>query len=373
MATPTKVVLLACGSYSPVTNMHLRMFELAKDTLNKTGRYSVIGGIMSPVSDGYGKKGLVSAKHRCAMLKNALKTSDWIRLDTWECEQPSWTETAKVLSHHLSMLEKSCKVNTKPAPTKKRRKDLHNESINEDEIDRGLESPNSYNTRLSSGVSNKENVMVKLLCGGDLLESFGTPGLWKEEDIEDIVSNHGLVCITRAGSDPRKFIYESDILSKYQENIFIVTEWIENDISATKIRRAIRRGESVKYLIQDPVIDYIKEHGLYGVSNNKYINDFLKSPADDPTIFSDFVDAPLHVDLPDVTRQPVSNPRTYMEDSDAPRSPKRQLSSDHYDDCPRSPKSPRNVPCMTDIGTLVRRVRNYNLSRGIPHQKMDHL
>jgi len=30
--------------------------ELARDTLNKTGRYRVVAGIISPVSDGYGKK-----------------------------------------------------------------------------------------------------------------------------------------------------------------------------------------------------------------------------------------------------------------------------------------------------------------------------
>lgn len=34
----TEVVLLACGSFNPITNMHLRLFELAKDYLNATGR-----------------------------------------------------------------------------------------------------------------------------------------------------------------------------------------------------------------------------------------------------------------------------------------------------------------------------------------------
>ena len=28
-----------------------------------------------------------------------------------------------------------------------------------------------------------ENVQLKLLCGGDLLESFAVPGLWKDEDV----------------------------------------------------------------------------------------------------------------------------------------------------------------------------------------------
>ncbi|KAK7493222.1 hypothetical protein BaRGS_00015559 [Batillaria attramentaria] len=106
---------------------------------------------------------------------------------------------------------------------------------------------------------------LRLLCGADLLESFGTPGLWADEDIEEIVSRYGLVCITRAGSNPQKFIYESDVLTKHMENIHIVTEWISNEISATKIRRALRRGESVRYLLPDPVLDYIREHQLYGV------------------------------------------------------------------------------------------------------------
>ena len=48
-----------------------------------------------------------------------------------------------------------------------------------------------------------------------------------------------------------------------QDNIDIVPEWITNEISSTKIRRALRRNESVKYLVQEPVIDYIKDRGLY--------------------------------------------------------------------------------------------------------------
>lgn len=36
----TEVVLLACGSFNPITNMHLRLFELARDYMNGTGRNS---------------------------------------------------------------------------------------------------------------------------------------------------------------------------------------------------------------------------------------------------------------------------------------------------------------------------------------------
>lgn len=37
------------------------------------------------------------------------------------------------------------------------------------------------NIRKKSSPSNR--VVVKLLCGADLLESFGTPGLWADEDV----------------------------------------------------------------------------------------------------------------------------------------------------------------------------------------------
>lgn len=267
MSTPTRVVLIACGSYNPVTNMHLRMFELARDSLHRTGRFKVIGGIVSPVGDQYEKKDLQPSKHRCNMLKEALKTSDWIRMDTWETEQPTWSRTAKVLKHHQAILDglphdnSNISVpNNNPAPNKRRRREVMNRDyINDDD--------NNANLNLRNKQDNAVN--LRLLCGADLLESFGTPGLWSDEDIEYIVGKHGLVCITREGSDPRKFIYESDVLTKYEDNIHIVTEWIHNDISSTKIRRSLRRAESVKYLLQDCVIDYIHKHGLYGTSVDK--------------------------------------------------------------------------------------------------------
>ncbi|XP_059519777.1 nicotinamide/nicotinic acid mononucleotide adenylyltransferase 3 isoform X5 [Myotis daubentonii] len=104
MKSRIPVVLLACGSFNPITNMHLRLFEVARDHLHQTGTYQVIGGIISPVSDNYRKKDLAAAHHRVAMVRLALQTSDWIRVDPWESEQAQWTETVKVLRHHHSEL-----------------------------------------------------------------------------------------------------------------------------------------------------------------------------------------------------------------------------------------------------------------------------
>lgn len=110
---------------------------------------------------------------------------------------------------------------------------------------------------------------VKLLCGADLLESFAVPNLWKSEDITQIVGDYGLVCITRAGNDAQKFIYESDALWKHRNNIHLVNEWITNDISSTKIRRALRRGQSIRYLVPDLVQEYIEKHDLYSYESEE--------------------------------------------------------------------------------------------------------
>uniref|UniRef100_A0A9L0R3Y6 Nicotinamide nucleotide adenylyltransferase 3 n=2 Tax=Equus TaxID=9789 RepID=A0A9L0R3Y6_HORSE len=107
MKSRIPVVLLACGSFNPITNMHLRLFEVARDHLHQTGMYQVIAGIISPVNDKYGKKDLVAARHRVAMARLALQTSDWIRVDPWESEQVQWLETVKVLRHHHRELLRS--------------------------------------------------------------------------------------------------------------------------------------------------------------------------------------------------------------------------------------------------------------------------
>lgn len=48
-----------------------------------------------------------------------------------------------------------------------------------------------------------------------------------------------------------------------QRNITVIRNWVASDVSSTIIRRLIGRGESVKYLIDDLVYDYIKQHDLF--------------------------------------------------------------------------------------------------------------
>lgn len=63
------LVLVAPGSFSPITFLHLRMFEMAADfTRFNTANFEVIGGYLSPVSDAYRKPGLAAYQHRYGYL-----------------------------------------------------------------------------------------------------------------------------------------------------------------------------------------------------------------------------------------------------------------------------------------------------------------
>ncbi|XP_011023620.1 PREDICTED: nicotinamide mononucleotide adenylyltransferase-like isoform X5 [Populus euphratica] len=77
------VVLVATGSFNPPTFMHLRLFELARDTLQSEG-YHVIAAYMSPVNDAYKKAGLISGEHRLQMCSLACESSDFVMVDQWE-------------------------------------------------------------------------------------------------------------------------------------------------------------------------------------------------------------------------------------------------------------------------------------------------
>eukprot|EP00800_Vazella_pourtalesii_P010263 TRINITY_DN25486_c0_g1_i1.p1 TRINITY_DN25486_c0_g1~~TRINITY_DN25486_c0_g1_i1.p1 ORF type:complete len:225 (+),score=40.00 TRINITY_DN25486_c0_g1_i1:55-729(+) len=215
-----RVVLALFGCFNPPTFQHFRLFELARDALHRLGGYEVVKGIISPVHDNYPKKSLIPSLHRVAMLRLSLETSDWIQLHDWETKQQDWTLTNTVLKQLQGELNAEYKEDM-PAPR------------------------------------------VMLLCGADLLDSFSQPGLWATQDIDEILTNHGIVVVSRDGSDAEKIVYESDQLSACYNRIVFVREWVRHDLSSTKLRRCFKRGESAKYLTFDSVITYIIEHKLY--------------------------------------------------------------------------------------------------------------
>uniref|UniRef100_H2YC67 Cytidyltransferase-like domain-containing protein n=1 Tax=Ciona savignyi TaxID=51511 RepID=H2YC67_CIOSA len=248
------VVLLCCGSFNPVTVGHLKMFEIARSFLERTGNHIVIGGVLSPVHDAYAKTGLLPATFRTAMCNIAIQKHAWLSVDTWECSQPDWVPTIKVLQHLSNKIKNdygipgpySNHIHYMPAKyprsavTLQPNGSLHHLVVNgrvRSTSGVGMCSPNyddskntdliNYSntetgvavTRLSDNLQKvccvgpavfnvQDNMVygaaydlrrtkVMLLCGGDLLESFGVPGLWSDDDICSIVSEYGIVCIPR--------------------------------------------------------------------------------------------------------------------------------------------------------------------------------
>lgn len=218
----TPVVLVACGSFSPITYMHLRMFEMARDELRlgvgcpRHPRLFVVGGLLSPVSDAYNKPDLAPADHRIAMCRLAVASSDWITVDAWEARQAQYQTTLRVLTS-----------------VEQRLRDFYGE------------------------------VRVMFLAGADLIRSFDVPGMWSPDDLNRILSHHGCIAIDRWQSDLSEYLLENPILYAHRSQITVVRQYISNDISSTRIRLLLRRAFSVKYLLPDEVIGYIKKHGLY--------------------------------------------------------------------------------------------------------------
>jgi nicotinamide mononucleotide adenylyltransferase len=217
------IVLVACGSFSPVTYLHLRMFEMAKDYVRQNTEFEILGGYLSPVSDMYKKPGLLSARHRVNMCTLAAEDSDtWMMVDSWEAFQ-SYQRTAIVLDHF------DYEINTVLGG-------VHTED------------------------GEHRQVRVMLLAGSDLIGTMSEPGVWSYSDLEHILGRYGCLIVERAGTGMDQ---ATDSLARWRINIHLISQLIQNDVSSTKVRLFLRRGLSVRYLLPNSVVDYIEQHGLY--------------------------------------------------------------------------------------------------------------
>eukprot|EP00747_Dinoflagellata_sp_TGD_P112877 gnl/TRDRNA2_/TRDRNA2_171579_c0_seq1.p1 gnl/TRDRNA2_/TRDRNA2_171579_c0~~gnl/TRDRNA2_/TRDRNA2_171579_c0_seq1.p1 ORF type:complete len:472 (+),score=55.75 gnl/TRDRNA2_/TRDRNA2_171579_c0_seq1:127-1416(+) len=218
------VVLISCGSFSPPTIAHLRILEDARDSLERSGIH-VAGGFLSPVHKAYGKPSLIEMYHRVNMVSEALKDSEWLSVDTWECCQNSWTATERVISRfqdELNRLHREGKL-TRPA-------------------------------------------RPALIGGADLVLSFAAKNekghdLWSSTDVQSLVSK-GIVAIVRKGSDLKRFIASTPVFAENLEKIHVVEPPVENDISSTAVRDILQRGDSIKYVVHEAVLRYINYHKL---------------------------------------------------------------------------------------------------------------
>lgn len=214
----TPQTLIACGSFNPITIMHVRMFEVAKHHLATKKNVRVEKGVISPTNDSYAviKPSLSPAFHRVAMIKLALKdvANHWIECDEWETKQNEWIRTLPALRHYSEVYGKN----------------------------------------------------MRLLCGADLIESFLVPNLWSDEHIEEILKDYGVVVVPRKGSNVHKLMYDStksEIFQRNITNIDIIEDMSPVEVSSTMVRDAVRSGSPIQQLVHPNVARYIADKGLY--------------------------------------------------------------------------------------------------------------
>ncbi|KAK3898159.1 hypothetical protein C8A05DRAFT_47444 [Staphylotrichum tortipilum] len=232
-AGKTPLVLVACGSFSPITFLHLRMFEMASDFVRFNTEFEVCAGYLSPVSDAYKKVGLAAGSDRVNMCSRAVEPSSWLMVDPYEtvnCNeigQPQYVPTANVLRHF------DHEINT---------------------VLGGIEGTDGQ----------MRKARIALLAGADL-------------DLDTILGSYGAFIIERSGTDIDEALAS---LRQYERNIWVISQVIQNDISSTKVRLFLKKDLSVRYLIPDPVVEYIDEHHLFQEPNpNKSRDDKTPDPA----------------------------------------------------------------------------------------------
>ncbi|KAF2136461.1 uncharacterized protein K452DRAFT_292382 [Aplosporella prunicola CBS 121167] len=219
----TPLVLVACGSFSPITYLHLRIFEMARDWARYNTDFEVIGGFLSPVGDAYKKAGLASANHRVRMCELAVDDSPWVVVDKWEPLHKEYQPTARVLDHFDHELN---------------------------EVLGGIEDYTGQ----------KKKIRVALLAGADLIQTMSTPNLWAPKDLDHILGEYGAFIVEREGTDIDDALAS---LQQWRNNIYVIHQLVKNDVSSTRIRLFLKRDMSIRYLVPEPVVKYIEANALY--------------------------------------------------------------------------------------------------------------
>ncbi|ATY63715.1 nicotinamide-nucleotide adenylyltransferase 2 [Cordyceps militaris] len=223
----TPLVLVACGSFSPITKLHVEMFALAARHVPGT-EFEIVGNYLSPCSDAYNKASLVPAHHRLQMCALAVDSLG-IHVDDWEATRvdaagrPLYSRTADVLRHFDSAVN---------------------------DVLGGIVS--------ADGTAHLRARIV-LLIGADLALTMSNPRVWAPADIDVLLGYYGAFVVERPHQcDVRDAIAP---LRKYKHNIWVVDAF-ENDISSTKVRAQIQNREQ-SMDIPGAVFKYIKLHRLY--------------------------------------------------------------------------------------------------------------
>jgi nicotinic acid mononucleotide adenylyltransferase len=123
-------------------------------------------------------------------------------------------------------------------------------------------------------------LLIVLYSGADVVRSMLNAKVWLPQDINDIMTNYGVACITRlsapeSGPGGATIPDVKDGMPElWKEHIEVIQDWVVNDISATNIRNKLEKGCSVKYVVPDGAIEIIRRNGLYNSDKSVHLADW---------------------------------------------------------------------------------------------------
>lgn len=213
--------IVACDSFNPITNAHLRLFEIAGDYVKNKLKFEVVGGFVSPVNVGKQKTtDVLKTKHRSKMCKIGVSGSKWVQVDKWQLKQVTGCTTLKTMQHY-------------------------SEQAQELEKD------------------GKTKMRVFLMCDSDFLEQICKYQSTRGAEIEELLANYGVLCIEKKGIKVSQILSKHERLQKHKKNIYTVPEQITNEVNCEQLRNMVKKGLSIKYLVGPEVEKYIEENKLY--------------------------------------------------------------------------------------------------------------
>ena len=246
-------ILLATGSFNPIHTGHVDMMNFAKKELESLGKYTVIGGFMSPSHDSYvsTKGSYIGSDDRIEMIKLAVEDSDWIECDEWECEQPHFVDFPQVCEEFQRKIDKEPQF-----------------------LDKILNSPKDNDIYIDVAIDETKSAIGKIslfyVCGFDHCNKCG---LWN-----GVFGGRGLVAKTLVV--PRPDSNKSRNNNQGSENCIVVNvppSKMTDDRSSTQIRKYIQasKGDKNKFktqieekkILHPKVLQYI-ENRLSTILNN---------------------------------------------------------------------------------------------------------
>lgn len=197
-----KIIALFCGSFNPPLFSH---FSLAEQLLNSDDNIEKI--IFVPVSNKYNKDGLIADEHRFNMLKSVCKKNKKFEVSDIEfnsSRQPYTFETMQAMQKNYPEHE------------------------------------------------------IRLIIGTDNLKELDT---WYE--IEQLLNRFKVIVLARDEDNIEDIINNHNLLSKYAPSFVKANISVRTNLSSSFVRNEIKNNNSIKYLLPDEVIEYIKNNNLY--------------------------------------------------------------------------------------------------------------